>query len=171
MIAESDKLRALTIACPVEGCRAAVGCRCQYTGGVVGMVERDEPHSERLALAPKIGRLAKLISELPEIGQPFTAEQRGAILRAAVLGETPSRASAARDRILAHGGAKLGVPASESHPRRSARDHLAAARRHIDRAFETTDCDAIDPDSNELHATCALGRIHLAVEILEARRG
>jgi hypothetical protein len=82
----------------------------------------------------------------------------------------PPAAGRALARVLAHGGSRLGVPATESHPHRSVRDHLAAARRHIDRALESTDGDAIDPDSGELHATCALGRAALAVEGL-VRRG
>ena len=78
----------------------------------------------------------------------------------------PAAAVAALGRILEHGGKQLGVPAAESHPGRSARDHLLAARRHIDRALESDDGSAIDEESGELHATCVLGRAALAVSRL-----
>lgn len=173
MSGDDERARALTIACPAPreyGCGAAPGQRCRYPAGVVGMVERDEPHPERIALAPAIDRVCALVAALPEVGQPFTAQQRAAIL-AAVGHDLPPLASAALRRILVHGGQRLGVDPTASHPHRSVRDHLAAARRHLDRALKTTNGDAIDPDSGELHATCALGRAALAVDGLEARRG
>lgn len=74
-------------------------------------------------------------------------------------------------QVLAHGAARLGCAPRESHPHRSTRDHLCAALRHIARALETTDCDAIDEDTGLPHAAGALGRLMLATQgVAEGRR-
>lgn len=122
-------------------------------------------HPERIAAA----RLHYGITDMPAFERPLTALERQAIDDAA--SGLPPAAAAAQRRILAHGAEHLGVSPIASHPRRSVRDHLCAAQRHIARALEATDCDGVDPDSGERHATCALGRLALAVEVLEVGRG
>ncbi len=72
-------------------------------------------------------------------------------------------AIAAIGRVLAKGGATLGVVGSA--PDRDVHDHLAAARRHARRVWEGG-IESRDGDrgTGELHLTCEASRLALAIE-------
>ena len=70
-------------------------------------------------------------------------------------------------RVLAKGGATLGVVGSA--PDRTPLAHARKAAGHLRRALAAIDPDdrapwAVDADTGELHATCAAGRLALAIE-------
>lgn len=70
-------------------------------------------------------------------------------------------------RVLAKGGATLGVVGSA--PDRAPLAHARKAAGHLRKALAAIDHDdrepwAVDADTGELHATCAAGRLALAIE-------
>ena len=75
-------------------------------------------------------------------------------------------AIAAIGRVLAKGGATLGVVGSA--PDRTPLAHARAAFRHLTKTLAAIDHDesapwAVDADTGELHGTCVLGRMTLAL--------
>lgn len=73
----------------------------------------------------------------------------------------------AMGRVLAKGGATLGVVGSA--PDRTPLAHARKAAGHLRKALAAVDHDdtapwAVDEDTKELHATCALGRLGLVVQ-------
>lgn len=150
-----------------------------------------EPHPERVAKAERLAREigAAENQRHEDVARRWMAAQISAdlcghdlptlaaihdLLRAAA--EHPAiveavrhapRGIAAIGRVLAKGGATLGVVGSA--PDRTPLAHARKAAGHLRKALAAIDPDdrapwAVDADTGELHATCAAGRLALAIE-------
>lgn len=183
---EKSSVNPLLASCPRDNCEEAGYACIEWEVVEVGADGRPtasrarevEPHPERVEKAERLAREIDAVSadrgkararwsqvnEVRDYLDTLDADTVASIFEA--IRHAP-RGIAAIGRVLAKGGATLGVVGSA--PDRTPLAHARKAAGHLRKALAAIDPDdrapwAVDADTGELHATCAAGRLALAIE-------